>query len=204
MVLRPTARHLSRTVATRRGRGVTLLEMLIAVAILAILAMIATPSMNQMLIANRLAAASNEFLGALNYARSESITRGLPVTVRSAAGSSNFTNGWIIFVDNDRNGTQGTGEILLRNGPALSAPLTLYGTVTCTTFLSNGNSSGCGATAFTGNVASFVVCNGTTLASRSRGILLNAAGRARPTDLNSSGVPLKEDGTTAMTSCTSP
>lgn len=86
--------------------GVTLIELMVTLAVVVILATLATPSVKEMLDNNRLAALNNQIVSSLNYARSEAIKRNYPVTmcVRDGDGTGcadggGFENGWIVFVD---------------------------------------------------------------------------------------------------------
>jgi type IV fimbrial biogenesis protein FimT len=64
-----------------RERGFTLLELLVTIAVLAILAAVALPSFSNMIRQNRSASEANNFLSILTYARSESIKRNRNVTL---------------------------------------------------------------------------------------------------------------------------
>ncbi len=75
-----TARHVFNW-SRRRSSGITVTEMLIAVAILAVLAAIAAPNLRSLFINNRLETANSEFIAALNVARSEAMRRGARVAV---------------------------------------------------------------------------------------------------------------------------
>lgn len=89
-------------------RGFTLIELMVAVAIVAILAAVAVPGMRDFVHANRLAAQSNELLGALALARSEAVKRGANVSVcRSADGATcggAWSDGWIVVLDTAASG----------------------------------------------------------------------------------------------------
>jgi prepilin-type N-terminal cleavage/methylation domain-containing protein len=61
---------------TRLQQGFSLVEMMVAVAVLAILAAIAAPDMRDLIIGNRLTAATNDRLGLLQFARAEAVRRG--------------------------------------------------------------------------------------------------------------------------------
>lgn len=82
--------------ATQRARspGFTLVELLITIAIAAILASIATPSFRQFVSGQRIKTASFDIMSAMTLARSEAIKRAAPVTVVPADGA--WTNGWTV------------------------------------------------------------------------------------------------------------
>jgi type IV fimbrial biogenesis protein FimT len=99
-----------RNTSNQLNRGFTLVELMITLAIMAILATVAVPSFRQVIASTRLSAATNELLAALNQAKSEAIRSGNRVTLCPStdaatcltAGNSNFANGWIIFHDRTR------------------------------------------------------------------------------------------------------
>lgn len=85
-------------IALRRVRGFTLIEALITVAILAILAAIAAPSLRQFLVRNAFDSMSLDMRGAISRARAEAIARGVVVTFGpNAAGD--WSSGFQVFVD---------------------------------------------------------------------------------------------------------
>lgn len=92
---------------SRRMAGFTLMELMIAVAVLAILVGIGIPSFQDMIRRNRLATQTNALVSALSVARSEAVKRGMLVTVCPAndeqndcSGLANWSeNGLIVFSD---------------------------------------------------------------------------------------------------------
>jgi type IV fimbrial biogenesis protein FimT len=123
----------------RRGEpGFTLMELIVTLAIAAIVVTIGVPSFREMLRNNRLATQTNEFLAALSLARSEAIKRGVRVSLcKSADGAScttsgGYQQGWIVFVDPGNPVGASTpvvdvGEVVLRVYAALPGDLTLTG-----------------------------------------------------------------------------
>jgi type IV fimbrial biogenesis protein FimT len=74
---------------TFRARGFTLLELMFTVGLAALLLGIAIPSFRGMAASNRLVTIANEMVGAVNFARSEAITRNMNMTLcRSASDVS--------------------------------------------------------------------------------------------------------------------
>ncbi|GAB3507889.1 GspH/FimT family pseudopilin [Pseudoxanthomonas daejeonensis] len=88
---------------SNRQTGFTLVELMIAVAVLAILLGLALPSFQASMRSNRVATTSNELLGSLSLARTEAI-RGLgPAGVCASAdgaactATTDWANGWIVW-----------------------------------------------------------------------------------------------------------
>jgi len=111
--------------------GFTLLELMTSIVVLAILLAIGVPSFRSVIHNNRIAGSTNELVTALTYARSEAMKRGDPVTVCAStdeavcAGDTNWSTGWIVFVDTDGNGTRGVGEPLIQVWGAVGGGLAL-------------------------------------------------------------------------------
>lgn len=73
-------------------KGLTLVELMVAMAVLVILLAVAAPGFRDFTRAQRIKTASFELASAMSYARSEAIKRRSNVVV--AALSSDFANGW--------------------------------------------------------------------------------------------------------------
>lgn len=80
--------------AMQSKHGFTLIEMMITLAVLAIVTAIAAPSFRGVLLDNRVSTWSSELISALSTARSEAVRRGALVSVVPYPGG--YVNGWII------------------------------------------------------------------------------------------------------------
>lgn len=103
----------------RRAHGFTLIELMVTIAVLAVVLAMAFPSFRGITNANRLSAASNEWLAIAQIARMEAIRRnGRVVICPSTNGTSCGGTSWqrvITFVDLNRDGAAGgAGETVLR------------------------------------------------------------------------------------------
>ncbi|MDQ2068804.1 GspH/FimT family pseudopilin [Natronospira bacteriovora] len=98
----------------KQQRGITLLELIITLAVVGILIGLATPSFRAMIQNNRITTQVNEFVTAVNMARSEAVRRGDPVTLcssedgQSCTGQDDWAIGWIVLGQD----TDGNDEVL--------------------------------------------------------------------------------------------
>ncbi len=101
------------------ARGFTLMEMLITVAVAAILMGLALPSFQSAVLESRQKSSVFSLAGGLAYARSEAIKRSSRVSVCARSSNTtcgtNWDNGWIVYVDNGPNpGVIDTTETVLK------------------------------------------------------------------------------------------
>jgi type IV fimbrial biogenesis protein FimT len=85
-------------------RGFTLIELMVTVAVLAVIVTLAAPSFASLISGNRMTTRTTELIGALNVAHSEAVRRAQPVTLRST-NIDNYSLGWTVFPDADANGS---------------------------------------------------------------------------------------------------
>jgi len=128
-----------------RAHGFTLTELMVTLAVVAVLLAIAAPSYRNFVLDTRMSAEANEFLTTVNFARSEAVKRNARVTMcKSSSGtgcadSGNWAQGWIVFADLDGAalGTYNAGtDTILRVHAALTTQSTLTGTTNVATYIS--------------------------------------------------------------------
>jgi type IV fimbrial biogenesis protein FimT len=173
--------------------GVTLTEMLVVVAISAILLGIGVPGFQQVYADIRLSSRANELSAALFMARSEAIRRNLRISLCKSEDTSatpptcdesaGWNEGWVLFVDNvhlagNELGVLDGEDTVIKVFDAQGAGTLSGGTnyARGISYLPSGVSSGIKA----GGVAglpngTFTVC----LAGQSRKLIINSTGRVR-------------------------
>lgn len=157
------------------SRGVTLIELMTAVAILAVLVGIASPSLAGLMRRERVQSAQVDFLAALGYARGEAVLRRTrvlfcPSLDRIHCSEANrWDGGWLVGVDRDRDNQP--DEAPLRVGEAHAQLLILSAASRRhVTFLPDGSASGSNLT--------LLFCN-RDHAGDALGVVVSNAGRAR-------------------------
>ncbi len=176
---------------TGDARGFTLTELVIALVILGILVAMAVPAYTEFVRNSRRAGVLNEFVAALNLARSEAVKRGVPVAVcRTADGvgcGGSWTRGWLVFVnlDDDSPAVVDAGEPVVRAYQVTNPAYTLTPNANFTNFvayLPSGSSN---------NIGRFTYCDARGVRS-ARAVIINLTGRPRLSQ-DSDGDGIHED-----------
>lgn len=111
-------------------RGFTIIELMITLAVAAILTMLAMPSFKHLMISTNLSGVNNDLTGAMQFARTEAVSRQVAIAVAASAG--NWQNGWTVRI-----APAGT---VLRTYPAVAPRYVVNGNaVTTVTFQPQGS-----------------------------------------------------------------
>lgn len=170
---------------SRCGAGFTFVEMMVSLTITSLLAMLAVPWLGSFVDAAQLTSAANGFVASLQLARSEAIKRNHRVVLcKSADGiacavSGAWEQGWIIFDDEDNNGSRGGAEELLHRQVALPSGLRLTGNLHVASYVAFVPT---GVTKLVGGgfqAGTLTLCHQSLPSPEARQIILNAVGRPR-------------------------
>jgi type IV fimbrial biogenesis protein FimT len=190
-------------------RGFTVIELIVTVALVAILLTFGVPSFSSTIEQNKLSTQVNDLISTLQYARSESVKTGKRITVcksnngtacvNAAAG---YESGWIVFVDNaPSDGALSAGELLLKVHDPLDSNLTLRGNNRFVNFISYLPDGGIANADPNTDPDHFVLCKANDTA-KSRAVFVITSGRARVAkDSNGDKIPENDSGTN-LTTCT--
>ncbi|WP_236585399.1 GspH/FimT family pseudopilin [Dyella sp. EPa41] len=116
------------TLHRRRSAGVTLIELVVTIAVLAILATLAAPSFSGLMRRHRVSAAATALRADLVYAREEAVNRRAFVSVcasdtgSTCSGEAGYENGWLVYAypagtigPNQRYSPTSAAHVLLRS-----------------------------------------------------------------------------------------
>lgn len=98
--------------------GFSLIELMVTIAVLAILVAVALPSFTHTIRNNQFQALQDSLLSAFQFARSEAINRNSAVSIcpsvngQSCSGNANWNNGWIIYQDSGAGNSSAIEQIL--------------------------------------------------------------------------------------------
>lgn len=109
-----------RTEPRRRQRGISLIEVMLAASIVGVLTSAAVPSMNDVLVQQRLRTGSSDLFASFNLARSEAIRRGSSVVV-APTDARDWSSGWKVFADENDNGAQDPNEAMIIERPSVNS-----------------------------------------------------------------------------------
>lgn len=100
-----------------RHTGFSVVELMITVAIVAIITTIALPSFNELIVQNRLSSQANELVAGVSLARTAAIETNsgggfCPANATQTGCGGSWQNGWLVWADANGNGNPDPGEVL--------------------------------------------------------------------------------------------
>ncbi len=183
----------------KKQAGFTLIEVMIALVVAAIVMSIATPSFITMTQNNRIATQTNDLVTSLSLARSEAVKRGLRVTVCKSTDNANciatggWHQGWITFVDADNDAAVDEGEILIRAHGPIGGGNTFNGTGNTANYISYVSSGFSQLTSGGLQSGEIILCDSRGFGATARALVLSASGQIRTAKAN--------DATVTATAC---
>ncbi|MEE9358332.1 MAG: GspH/FimT family pseudopilin [Sedimenticolaceae bacterium] len=179
--------------------GFTLIELIITLAVAAVVLTLAAPALRDTLIRNRVATEINSLAATLNQGRSEAIKRGRSVTLCSSSNGTsccsssngtscakNWQNGWILFEDSNADGTfDSSDETAIKVSSGFTSSDTLaYAASTATSSYVRFKSNG-----FSKEAGSFKLCESGSAVKYARALYISTTGRIRlSSDSDNDGV----------------
>lgn len=192
---------------TNLSNGVTLIELMVTIAIAAILLAVVAPNMQPFLINSKLSSISTEFISTINLARSEAARLGVNVTICrrdgtscTTSGDGNWNNGWIVWADKDADGSMDSDE-KLRIAETLPDGYSLYGADPASSATLRHNIA-YGRSGTATEAAIFAICHESD-ETQAKAVSITLTRPRTTTSTDTDGTPLKDDGT-AINSCENP
>jgi len=174
----------------RRDGGFTLIELMIAIALVAILLATAVPALEDFTNDARQTGAINDFVSAIHLARNTAITTNSRVTMCASASGTGceltaWENGWIVFGDLNANGGLDAGETVVSASGAVEGLNIQSGEFPAALmYRPNGRAM---TNALTGNSGEFAVCDFRGV-EHAKVILVEISGRPRMSETRANGM----------------
>lgn len=160
--------------------GITLIDLMLALAVAAVLMSIALPSLRDLQQRQRIVSAANELVAHINLARQHAVLkREISVMCPSldaetCSGGNRWEHGWIVFRDPDRNGAPDVSSDVLRVGSVVDDLLIDSAGRTRIRYMPSGAASGTNLT--------IKLCD-TGVPDQSRAVVVSNPGRPRVGEL---------------------
>ncbi len=188
-------------------KGFTLIELMIAMSILAIILVVGVPNFQTSIQNNRVTTNANGLISAMMIARNEAIKRGVDVQIMSNSGNANWTTGWTVIADDNNDGIFNSSpavstciapaDCLVYTNAGLNAGVTLNAVVNNRT-LFQFDPRGRLRTSITLQPDTLVMCDSRGFVAQARAIVITNTGRGRVV----SATDLEADVNGNVNSCT--
>ena len=175
--------------------GVTFLELMVVLAVSAILLGVGVPSFAAIAGSNRLINATNEVVSSLHLARSEAIKRNsrvvmcLSATGASCTDSGGWQQGWLVFHDVNNNAALDSGEAVILTRQAFQTGLRLTGNPSVSKYISYAPSGASKLISGAFQAGTLTLCNESDSSGTGRQIVISSTGRPRTAKVTLASCP---------------
>ncbi|MDX1454722.1 MAG: GspH/FimT family pseudopilin [Gammaproteobacteria bacterium] len=165
----------------KKVSGFTLIELMVTIALAAVLLTVGIPGVQEFIQNNNRTAAVNDLIASLQQTRSEAIKRNqttvlCPSTDNATCSGGDWEDGWIGFVDEDENWTPDNAAAIFLVDAGPSGP-TVGAAHTMLQYKANGRAE----TNAGNDQAEFIICDSRGL-DESRMVLIFRSGRTQASD----------------------
>ena len=179
---------MSKVLSRGLDQGLTLIELLVALAVMSVLTVVAAPALSIWVESAQMRALNNDLLVYLRLARSEAIVRGGRVVICTASSttacstSAGWHQGWLVFVDANNNGTRDAGEMPLRHRPAAPSGWTMNASSTIERYVSYDALGSTRMVSGAFQAGTVTICRTGSTRVTPRQVIVNSVGRTRSQD----------------------
>jgi type IV fimbrial biogenesis protein FimT len=169
----------------RPAPGFTLVELLVVLAIVAVLLGTAIPSFRGVIRSAKLSSATDSLFSSLLMARSEAAKRHARVVLCKSADGSNCTTrggweqGWIVFHDANNNGLRDPGEDVVSRVNAMAGEMRFSGNLNVAKYVSYAPTGETKLASGAFQAGTITLCSASSTSQEARQIVLSSVGRPR-------------------------
>ena len=165
--------------------GTTLTELMVVLAISAILLGIGIPAFASLAYSTRLSSVTNTLIVSLHLARSEAIKRHARTVICTStdglacSATGGWHQGWLIFHDANNNAALDPGEAVIHARQALPDSIRLTGNSSVSKYVSYAPSGGTKSVTGAFQAGTLTVCNIADSSGAARRVVISSTGRPR-------------------------